>query len=168
MVDLVDEGYDLAVRIARLPNSIAGQPAAHVDAHGAVRVAGVPATPRRARAPVGHRPPRVLTYSLLSTGDQWEFQGRRASVGVKVPPRMRTNSGDTCRVPRCATRGSCCSQLSWSAGPAGRRAGRGDAGLPLDRAGCLRGVPVSQARDAQGPALIDFLVKAFRMRAWPP
>src|SRR6185369_15810138 len=39
----------------------------------------------------------VLAYSLLSVGENWEFDGPDGHVSVKVEPRMRTNSGDTCR-----------------------------------------------------------------------
>ena len=30
-------------------------------------------------------------------GEVWEFDGPQGRVAVKVEPRMRTNSGDTCR-----------------------------------------------------------------------
>ena len=40
----------------------------------------------------------VLAYSLCARcGDHWHFDGPRGPVSVKVTPRMRTNSGDTCR-----------------------------------------------------------------------
>lgn len=38
----------------------------------------------------------VLAYSLLATGDQWDFEGPEGKVLVTVKPVMRTNSGDTC------------------------------------------------------------------------
>lgn len=38
----------------------------------------------------------VISYTLLSMGEQWEFEGPEGPVGVKVAPPMRTNSGDTC------------------------------------------------------------------------
>jgi DNA-binding transcriptional LysR family regulator len=38
----------------------------------------------------------VLSYSLLATGDQWDFEGPAGKVSVTVKPMMRTNSGDTC------------------------------------------------------------------------
>ncbi|HWP10268.1 MAG TPA: LysR family transcriptional regulator [Ramlibacter sp.] len=97
MVDLVEEGFDLAVRIARLPSSslisrklsstriiLCASPA-YLKAHG---------TPRHPSELAGHS---VVAYSLLTTGEAWEFEGPDGRVAVKVEPRMRTNSGDTCR-----------------------------------------------------------------------
>ena len=97
VVDLVDEGFDLAVRIARLESSslvsrrlsatrmvLCASPE-YLRKHG---------TPRDPSALAGHT---VLAYSLLAAGDTWEFQGPDGPVAVKVRPRMHTNSGDTCR-----------------------------------------------------------------------
>ena len=96
-IDLVEEGYDMAVRVARLPSSslvsrrlastrmvLCASPR-YLLAHGA------PARPTDLAA---HS---VLGYSLLATGDTWEFEGPQGRVAVKVKPRMTTNSGDTCR-----------------------------------------------------------------------
>ncbi|MCV2366968.1 type 2 periplasmic-binding domain-containing protein [Roseateles oligotrophus] len=38
----------------------------------------------------------VNIYTLLTTGDNWEFQGPDGTVSVKVQQRMRSNGGDTC------------------------------------------------------------------------
>jgi DNA-binding transcriptional LysR family regulator len=97
MVDLVEEGFDLAVRIARLPSSslisrklsstrivLCASPD-YLKAHG---------TPRHPTELTGHR---VVAYSLLTAGEAWEFDGPDGRVSVKVEPTMRTNSGDTCR-----------------------------------------------------------------------
>ena len=96
MVDLVEEGYDLAVRIARLPNSslvsrklastrlvLCASPA-YLKKHG---------KPKHPSELANHT---VLSYSLLATGDQWNFNGPEGAVSVTVKPIMRTNSGDTC------------------------------------------------------------------------
>ncbi len=96
MVDLVEEGYDLAVRIARLPNSslvsrklastrlvLCASPA-YLKKHG------------RPKQPSDLTAHAVLCYSLLATGDQWNFDGPDGPVSVTVKPVMRTNSGDTC------------------------------------------------------------------------
>lgn len=96
IVDLVEEGYDLAVRIARLPNStlvsrkltstrmvLCASPA-YLKKHG---------KPTHPSELPGHA---VLAYSLLATGDQWDFDGPEGKVSVTVKPVMRTNSGDTC------------------------------------------------------------------------
>ena len=97
MVDLVEEGFDVAVRIARLPSSslvsrklsstrmiLCASPA-YLKAHG---------TPRHPSELAGHA---ILAYSLLAMGESWEFDGPQGHVAVKVEPRMRSNSGDTCR-----------------------------------------------------------------------
>ena len=96
LVDLVDEGYDLAVRIARLQASslvsrqltstrmiLCASPQ-YLHQHG------MPAHPSEIAQHA------VMAYTLLSMGDQWAFEGPQGSVSVKVTPRMRTNSGDTC------------------------------------------------------------------------
>lgn len=96
VVDLVEEGYDLAVRIARLANSslvsrklastrmiLCASPA-YLKKHG------------KPRHPADLTKHKVLSYSLLATGDQWEFDGPQGKVMVTVNPAMRTNSGDTC------------------------------------------------------------------------
>lgn len=97
VVDLVEEGYDMAVRIGRLASSsligrqlsstrmvLCASPG-YLSAHGA---------PRHPRDLADHA---VISYSLFSMGEQWEFEGPDGAVSVKVEPRMRTNSGDTCR-----------------------------------------------------------------------
>ena len=97
VVDLVEEGFDLAVRIARLPSSslvsrklsstrtvLCASPR-YLKAHG------------RPRHPSELTRHQVLAYNLLSIGESWEFTGPEGTVTVKVQPRLRTNSGDTCR-----------------------------------------------------------------------
>lgn len=96
VVDLVDEGLDMAVRIARLPDSsfVSRQLAStrlvlcasreYLERHG---------VPRHPGELAGHD---VLGYSLLALGDQWQFTGPEGPVSVKVRPRMWTNNGDTC------------------------------------------------------------------------
>lgn len=97
VVDLVDEGYDLAVRISDLPSSnlVSRQLAstrmvmcaspAYVACHGA------PATV----AELGAR--AVIAYSYGSTRDEWHFKGPDGTASVRIKPRMHTNNGDTCR-----------------------------------------------------------------------
>lgn len=97
VVDLVEEGYDLAVRIARLPSStLVSRPLASTRMVLCASPAylaqhGHPAHPSELR---DHR---VLSYSLFSLGDQWTFDGPQGAVGVTVSPVLSTNSGDTCR-----------------------------------------------------------------------
>lgn len=96
IVDLVEEGYDLAVRIARLPNSslvskkLASTRMVLCASPSYLRKHGKPKHP----SDLAQHP--VLSYSLLATGDQWDFEGPEGKVSVTVRPIMRTNSGDTC------------------------------------------------------------------------
>jgi DNA-binding transcriptional LysR family regulator len=96
IVDLVEEGYDLAVRIARLPNSslvsrkLASTRLVLCASPGYLKKHGKPKHPSELTQHV------VLSYSLLASGDQWNFEGPQGSVSVTVKPVLRTNSGDTC------------------------------------------------------------------------
>ena len=96
VVDLVEEGYDLAVRIAQLPNSslvsrkLASTRMVLCASPGYLQTHGHPRHPAELS---GHA---VLAYSLLATGDQWAFDGPLEPTVVTVKPIMRTNSGDTC------------------------------------------------------------------------
>ncbi len=95
-VDLVEEGYDLAVRIGRLGNSslisrqLSSTRMVLCASPGYLAAHGEPVHPDDLARHA------VLGYSLASTGDVWEFTGPKGSVSVKVHPRLRTNSGDTC------------------------------------------------------------------------
>jgi len=92
----VEEGYDMAVRIARLPNSslvsrkLASTRLVLCASPGYLKKHGKPKHPSEL---ADHA---VLSYSLLATGDNWNFNGPEGAVSVTVKPIMRTNSGDTC------------------------------------------------------------------------
>ena len=96
VVDLVDEGYDLAVRIARLPSSslvsrqLTSTRLVLCASPEYLRLHGTPSHPSEIAQHA------VIGYTLLSTGENWEFNGPQGLVSVKVAPRMRSNSGDTC------------------------------------------------------------------------
>lgn len=98
VVDLVEEGYDLAVRIARLPSStlisrrlastrmvLCASPQ-YLAAHG---------TPRHPSELADHA---VWAYSYFAAGDEWPFVGPGGAVTGRIRPCIRTNSGDTCRI----------------------------------------------------------------------
>lgn len=96
VIDLVDEGFDLAVRIARLPDSslisrqLASTRLVLCAAPSYLKRRGTPAHPSELEQ---HH---VLGYSLMAMGDQWKFTGPEGPVSVKVRPRMWTNNGDSC------------------------------------------------------------------------
>jgi len=168
VVDLVEEGFDLAVRIARLPNSslvsrqitstrlvLCASPA-YLQAHG---------EPTHPSELAGHA---VLAYSLFSMGDQWEFMAPEGTASVKVAPRLRTNSGDTCRVAALRHQGIVL-QPSFLVGP-DLLAGTLVEVMPAWRSVELGVYAVYPSRKFVSPKvrlMIDFLVNAFKMRAWP-
>lgn len=96
IIDLVEEGFDLAVRIARLPDSslvsrqLASTRLVLCASPSYLRHRGTPQHPSEL---ADHD---VLGYSLLAMGDHWQFTGPGGPVTVKVLPRLRTNNGDTC------------------------------------------------------------------------
>jgi len=108
-VDLVDEGFDMAVRIGHLiDSSLVARKLAPLrrvvcasPAYLAAR--GVPATPDEI---AGHD---CLCYSNMSIGDEWKFttpDGRPWSVEVKG--RLRVNNGDALRIAALEGLGLAC------------------------------------------------------------
>lgn len=96
VVDLVDEGFDLAVRIARLPDSslvsrrLASTRLVLCASPDYLVRRGTPQHPSE----LGDHD--VVGYSLLAMGDQWQFLGPEGPVTIKVRPRMWSNNGDSC------------------------------------------------------------------------
>lgn len=97
VVDLVEEGYDLAVRITNLPSSqLVSRPLASTRMVACaspryLQEHGVPAHPRELTQ---HR---VVAYSYWATRDEWTFTGPDGEVSVRTRPFMHSNNGDTCR-----------------------------------------------------------------------
>jgi DNA-binding transcriptional LysR family regulator len=105
VIDLVEEGYDLAIRIARLPDStlvsralaktrmvLCASPT-YLAAHG---------TPLHPDELAQHD---VVSYSYWSSGDVWNFQGPKGQVSVRTHSRIHANNGDTCRAAALAHQG---------------------------------------------------------------
>lgn len=168
LVDLVDEGYDLAVRIARLETSslvsrqLASTRLILCASPEYLRRHGAPAHPSE----IAHH--AVIGYSLMVMGDLWEFTGPEGPVDVKVAPRMRTNSGDTCCAAALQHQGIVLQ-------PSFLVAEHLVSGalvelLPQYRStelGIHAVYPTRKHLSHKVRTLIDFLVQAFRMRAWP-
>jgi DNA-binding transcriptional LysR family regulator len=98
LVDLVEEGYDLAVRISDMPSStlvsrqLASTRMVLCASAGYLEENGTPATPNELKS---HR---MISYTYSATGDEWTFTtSEGASVRIRVTSRLHTNSGDTCR-----------------------------------------------------------------------
>jgi DNA-binding transcriptional LysR family regulator len=110
----------------------------------------------------------VLTYSLFSMGDQWEFTGPEGAVSVKVTPRLRTNSGDTCRVAALRNQGIVL-QPTFLVG-SDLLAGTLVEVMPAWRSIELGVYAIYPSRKFVSPKvrlMVEFLVNAFRMRGWP-
>lgn len=167
MVDLVDEGYDLAVRIARLPASTL------VSRQLATTRLRLCATPRylkrhgKPKHPAEIAQHAVFSYSLLASGEQWSFDGPEGPVSVKITPRMSSNNGDTCVTAALMHQGIVL-QPSFMLGEH-LRSGALVEVLPQFRSVELGIYAVYPSRKFLAPkvrALIDFLVEAFQMRTW--
>ncbi|HYE00777.1 MAG TPA: LysR family transcriptional regulator [Alphaproteobacteria bacterium] len=94
VVDLVEEGYDLAVRIGRLADSSL---VARRLAPARMAVAAAPDYLARHGAPA--RPEDLarhacLTYSYAAAGDEWRFEGPDGPAAVRVAGPFRANNGD--------------------------------------------------------------------------
>lgn len=97
-VDLIEEGYDLVVRIGNLPDStlvsrllattrmvLCASPE-YLDAHHS------PAHPADLERHI------VIAYSYCSNGDEWTFRtDGDEQASVRVQPRIHVNNGATCR-----------------------------------------------------------------------
>jgi DNA-binding transcriptional LysR family regulator len=105
VVDIVEEGYDLAVRIATLPSStlisrrlssarlvLCASPQ-YLEQHG---------TPQHPDELSKHT---IIAYSYLSTKDEWQFVGPEGKISIQTRPCMHTNSGETCRAAALAHQG---------------------------------------------------------------
>jgi DNA-binding transcriptional LysR family regulator len=96
VVDLVEDGFDLAVRIGQLPASslisrkLAATRMVLCASPAYLERRGQPASPDEL---LQHD---VISYSLFASGENWRFTGPDGEAAVKVVPRVRTNSGDTC------------------------------------------------------------------------
>ena len=168
LVDLVDEGYDLAVRIARLQTSslvsrqLASTRMVLCASPEYLRRHGTPEHP----ADLAHR--AAIAYTLLSMGERWEFHGPQGPVAVTVAPRMRTNSGDTCCAAALQHQGFVL-QPSFLVAPH-LASGALVEVLPQYRSielGVYAVYPSRKHLTAKVRAMIDFLLDAFRMQAWP-
>lgn len=105
IVDLVEEGFDVAIRIATLESStlvstrLATTRLVLCAAPQYLQLHGVPQHPDEL---ANHA---VIAYSYFSTRDEWHFEGPQGPVSVKTNPCFHTNNGDTCRAAALAGQG---------------------------------------------------------------
>ncbi len=168
MVDLVDEGFDLAVRIAQMPSS--SLVSRKLTSTRVVLCASPQYLSERG---MPHQPSDlalhdVISYSLKAKGEIWDLIGPEGPVSVKVRSGMLTNNGDTCRAAALQHRGIIL-QPSFMVGT-DLQAGRLVEVMPAYRSGELGIYAVYPSRKHVAPKvrrLIDFLVDEFRVKRWP-
>jgi DNA-binding transcriptional LysR family regulator len=167
LVDLVDEGYDLAVRIMRLGNS---QLVSRQLTTTRMVLCASPDYLARNGNPIHPRDlnaHRAIAYTLWSGGDDWSFDGPDGETRVRVQPCIHTNSGDTCRAAALQGQGIVL-QPDFLVGP-DLQQGRLVELLPGFRSMTL-GVHAVYATRKHLPLktrrLIDFLVASFRAPPW--
>jgi DNA-binding transcriptional LysR family regulator len=105
VVDLIEEGYDIAIRIGRLANSslVSRRLAAtRMVLCASPRYLALHGTPRHPHDLASHS---ILAYSYWSDKDEWQFAGPAGPVAVRTQPCLTTNSGDTCRAAALAHQG---------------------------------------------------------------
>ena len=164
VVDIVEEGYDLAIRISRSGST----------AHAARKLAAsrniVCASPAYLRKHGKPKTPADLAghdcigYTYAATADEWHFSDAQgADHAVKVACVMHTNNGDTARAAALAGRGVIW-QPSFLIGP-DLRAGRLVPLLPGYRMPDIDVLAVYPSRrhvSAKVRVMIDFLAQAFQ------
>ena len=104
-VDLIEEGFDLAIRIAALKSSslvsrrlattrivLCASPQ-YLASHG---------TPTHPSELAQHA---VISYSYRFGKDEWRFDGPDGPVNVNTHPHMYANNGDTCRAAALSHQG---------------------------------------------------------------
>jgi len=167
LADVVEEGYDVAIRVARLPDStlisrrLSTTRLVLCASPAYLRRAGTPTQPSEL---AGHA---VWAYSYFAPGDEWPFEGPDGPVTAHIRPTLRTNSGDTCLAG--ALQGRCIVlQPSFLVGE-DLAAGRLLEILPEYRSLALGVHALYPSRRHVAPRirlLIDFLVEAFATPRW--
>jgi DNA-binding transcriptional LysR family regulator len=167
VVDLVEEGYDLAVRISDLPNSglisrklvstrtvLCASPT-YLERHG---------TPHHPRDLAQHR---VLAYAGWANRDEWHFDGPEGKVAVRTRARVYSNNGDTCR-SIALQHGGIMLQPGFMLDDDLRRGDLVEL-MPAYRAielGVYAVYPTRKQLPLKVRRLVDYLVDAFRDQAW--
>ncbi len=96
IADIVEEGFDLAIRIATLQSStlvsrrITGTRLMACASPGYLEVHGTPTRPAEL---ADHK---IISYSNFATGNDWRFDGPDGPDSVRTHPWMHANNGETC------------------------------------------------------------------------
>lgn len=167
VADLVEDGYDLAVRISDLKDSslvsrrLSSTRVVLCASPGYLKRHGTPTHPREL---VDHQ---VLAYSHWAGRDDWTFDGPEGRVTVHTTPCIRANNGDTCRAGALADAGIIL-QPTFMVGP-DIAAGALVELCPGYRSSELGIYAVYGSRKHVAPKvrlLIDFLARRFATKPW--
>jgi DNA-binding transcriptional LysR family regulator len=164
-VDLVEEGYDVAIRIGKLPES--GLIARKLGTvHGVV--AGAPDYFERHGRPIvpadlaGHV---CLGYSLASQSDEWRLQGPNGIVSVRSTGIIKADNGDLLR--QAAVAGSGLIFQPWFIVEEDVRAGRLERVLEeytSEELGIYAVYPSRRYLSAKVRTFVDFIFEELQLR----
>ena len=166
-VDLVDEGFDLAIRIARLPSSslicrkLSSTRMVLCASPKYLKKAGRPKHPSELAA---HS---ILAFSYWSARDEWTFDGPDGPVSVTTHPCIRSNNGDVCRAGALQHQGIIL-QPTFIVGP-DLASGALVELMPAFQAGTLGVYVMYGSRKHVSPKirlLIDSMVEWFKVPRW--
>lgn len=162
MIDLLDEGYDVAVRIGRLADS--SLVARKLAPARRVMVAAPSYLDRRGRpetlADIGGHD--TLCYSYVPAAEEWRFDGPKGEESARVTSRLRANNGEIL-LAACLAGAGIAALPTFICGPS-LRAGSLVRVLPhLERTDfAIHAVwPTTRHLSAKVRAFLDFLVERF-------
>lgn len=167
VLDLVEEGFDMGIRITRMPDSslvskqLATTRLVLCAAPGYLAAHGAPATV----ADLGRH--QVIGYSYSLSGNVWQLQSGKGVESVSIKPRLRANNGDTCRAAALDGQGIVLQPDFLVAGDLA--AGRLTRILPEfegAEVGIFAVYPSRKYLSGKVRALIDHLATAFAHPAW--
>jgi len=163
VVDLVEEGFDLAIRISNLPDSslvsrrLARSSVVMCASPGYLAQHGAP----QVLADLARH--QIIAYSYWYMGDTWAFDTPQGRQSVQTRPRLRANNGDICRAAALDGQGIIL-QPTFLVGE-DLHAGRLVRVLPELAApdlGIYAMYPSRKHLSAKVRALVDFLAESFR------
>ena len=167
-VDLIGEGYDLAIRITfqQLDSSLVTRKLAssRVVMSAAREYLDRAGTPESWEDLARHE---FIGYSYLSTGDTWKLASSEQHKGLRTHPRLRVDNGDTCRLAALSGLGIIL-QPTFIIG-ADLQAGKLIEILPewhSDEVSIYAVYPARKHLSGKVRALVDYLTEAFKTAEW--